>query len=433
MHINDGIMIIPHELMRNWDSSSLGDSHLTFSSTLQVVGIFIAFGAMLIFTIRRINLLVGWVRRGQTFNPAMRYVIFGFLFCVFAACVYGNVSYWTSLPAGQQIFATLAATIAMTCAAFGIWLTSRLSRRRIMTPISDGLRAAPARAIAARARQTSQRAVSAHRKLEKSHSSMVEELELASRVQANLFKQQDYGEHVRIAHWSEAAGAVTGDILCSWVGGGHDGKAQNIFIGDATGHGVSAALLAVSVHVAIKDMDPNYTPAQILYRLNRLLVSDNDDMFVTGAIIRIETDGRLTFLNAGHPPAIVKLSNGQRVMLTNTGTALGMFSNNLYLDEPSSLQLSPHDSVLLVTDGLTELRGANSEQFGLGRLSDAFARAQRAGDMTETLRLVREEVSAFANTQDRWQPDDALAVCIEYAGAMSQKVRRDTDGFAARL
>jgi hypothetical protein len=59
--------------------------------------------------------------------------------------------------------------------------------------------------------------------------------------------------------------------------------------------------------------------------------------------------------------------------------------------EPRVAELEPDDAVLLYTDGVTEARTADGEQFGLDRLIDLLEREAASGRTAEELlrRLVR--------------------------------------------
>lgn len=86
-----------------------------------------------------------------------------------------------------------------------------------------------------------------------------------------------------------------------------------IVIGDASGKGVPAALLAMITQVMIKQMLTNdKDPSKILSQLNDQLSENNtESMFITlwFGIYNIKTK-KLTFSNAGHNPPLIK-ENGQ--------------------------------------------------------------------------------------------------------------------------
>ena len=76
--------------------------------------------------------------------------------------------------------------------------------------------------------------------------------------------------------------------------------------------------------------------------------------------------GAMRFANAGHPkPLHVRRGSGRVEPLANTGgksqSALGLFAETTY--QTSEVRLTPRDVVLLFTDGLYEVEGANNELY----------------------------------------------------------------------
>jgi serine phosphatase RsbU (regulator of sigma subunit) len=70
---------------------------------------------------------------------------------------------------------------------------------------------------------------------------------------------------------------------------------------------------------------------------------------------------------AGHPSPLVVRANGTvEAAAGRQSTLLGVFATPALGDEP--LLLAPGDSLVLYTDGVTEARAADGEQFGEERL-----------------------------------------------------------------
>ena len=82
-----------------------------------------------------------------------------------------------------------------------------------------------------------------------------------------------------------------------------------IVIGDASGKGVPAALLAMITQVMIKQtLEHNQNPSEVLYSLNNQLSENNtESMFLTLWLgIYNKTSKELIFSNAGHNPPLIK-------------------------------------------------------------------------------------------------------------------------------
>ena len=87
-----------------------------------------------------------------------------------------------------------------------------------------------------------------------------------------------------------------------------------IFVGDATGHGISAALMTMMVHIAIDSLTPNLKTDEAMRKLNRLIASRNTGRSVSCALFRIAPDGLMQVSHAGHPSIIVMALTGHSSM-----------------------------------------------------------------------------------------------------------------------
>ena len=85
-----------------------------------------------------------------------------------------------------------------------------------------------------------------------------------------------------------------------------------IVIGDASGKGVPAAILAMICQVMIKQiLKHNQDPSRILYLLNNQICENNSEsMFITLWLgIYNTTTKELIFSNGGHNPPLIKENN----------------------------------------------------------------------------------------------------------------------------
>lgn len=169
-----------------------------------------------------------------------------------------------------------------------------------------------------------------------------------------------------------------------------------IFIGDATGHGISAALMTMMVHIAIDSLKANLSTDESLRKLNRLIASRNTGRSVSSAFFRISPDGMLKVTHAGHPSIIIiPKDNSNLVLFDEAGCALGLFIEEpvKYIEE--SYQLKPGDKIIAYTDGLIEWRNPFKEAYGLNRLLD-FVNAHRRLDFESLKQMIYNDVKSFA-------------------------------------
>ncbi|MEV3979497.1 SpoIIE family protein phosphatase [Nonomuraea sp. NPDC049758] len=130
-------------------------------------------------------------------------------------------------------------------------------------------------------------------------------------------------------------------------------------IGDAMGHGLTAASIMLQMRSGLAGLAYTGAPAgQLATWLNDLIVHSNEDVTVTGtAIIGHFDPERRTFswTNAGHlAPVLIRDGRGQAIDGV-TGTLLGAFDAAEY--DMTVTQLEPGDTLVLYTDGVVERRG----------------------------------------------------------------------------
>lgn len=180
-------------------------------------------------------------------------------------------------------------------------------------------------------------------------------------------------------------------------------------IGDASGHGLPAALLVRDVVIGLrmglaKEMRLVYTLDKLNQVIQRSTYSTN---FVSIFIGEIESNGHLFYVNAGHPPPF--LVCGDRVYdLEATGITLGFMPE---IDLRRSYIRLEKDSVLvLYSDGIVERQKTEEEQFGIDRLKE-FVIANKDKSAKEIVESVFKTVYNFANRAS-WE-DDATMVVIK--------------------
>ncbi|MHC4947380.1 MAG: PP2C family protein-serine/threonine phosphatase [Planctomycetota bacterium] len=143
---------------------------------------------------------------------------------------------------------------------------------------------------------------------------------------------------------------------------------------DVAGHGLAAALTVNRLFgelERIRAEDPDATPADIMALLNRYiyLTMAPHSLFATGACFMLELGtGQLRWVNAGHPPALLRRSNGSVVDIPGTTILLGAEPPEAFEPNQQTLRLVPGDVVIAYTDGLFEARNRAGERFGIDNL-----------------------------------------------------------------
>ncbi len=145
-----------------------------------------------------------------------------------------------------------------------------------------------------------------------------------------------------------------------------------VVIGDVAGRGVAAASMMGQLRSALRAyaLDGG-SPASVLERLNRFLLSLSWDSMATALVLLIEpATGRMTYANAGHPPPIIMDADGVAHSLKGSlSVPLGALDVAGY--EEGTAQLDPGATLVLYTDGLVEQRDELIDR-GIERLETAL-------------------------------------------------------------
>lgn len=208
--------------------------------------------------------------------------------------------------------------------------------------------------------------------------------------------------------------------MCRGVGGdfcffeelGHDQIA--FAIGDAVGHGITAALVMSVIIGLMRSAGQNKRrPARMVAAVNDLLLSLGRQVNfpITCSMFYGVVDlpsGILLFVNAGHPQALI--SNPvweQCAVLPTTTLLLGVEGE---VRDESCHQFKGFDRLLLYTDGLSDARGAGDTLFGQRRLEELAVRHRQA-DVEVLMDAVFREVEAFRVGEPE---DDATLVAVDF-------------------
>ena len=183
-----------------------------------------------------------------------------------------------------------------------------------------------------------------------------------------------------------------------------------IVIADASGHGVSAAMLSVLFKHRLRVVDEASgrpcRPAEALRALNTSLRRDitAPGLFITAAYCLLDTDSReLVVSSAGHPPLIWLGTNGETRAIDATGPALGLYADAAFAEH--RCRLGQGDQILLYTDGL--LDPEREHPSGTERIANALRSLE--GDRAP-LRKLFGELAHGVSWEDR---DDATIVLLE--------------------
>jgi PAS domain S-box-containing protein len=145
-----------------------------------------------------------------------------------------------------------------------------------------------------------------------------------------------------------------------------------LVMGDVSGKGLAAASALGALRNAIRAsaFDGN-SPAEIAERVNRFVLADpTHEQMATLVLAAFDpVNGRLAWVNAGHPPPLTLDPDGApRFLVGARSVPLGVLPFPAYEEEVTTLE--PGGTILLYTDGLIERRGEHLDT-GLELLASA--------------------------------------------------------------
>lgn len=146
-------------------------------------------------------------------------------------------------------------------------------------------------------------------------------------------------------------------------------------IGDVQGSGLEAAVAMMNVRQTLRGVAHIHAdPVRMLEAADRALQEQHRDRFVTTFVAVIDpVTQSCAYASAGHPPPLLRLTDGSVQTLHSSGVPLGIpeFSHTI---EAQYLHLPPHSLLVLYTDGIIEsshdiLEGEARLQRALGTIS----------------------------------------------------------------
>jgi sigma-B regulation protein RsbU (phosphoserine phosphatase) len=180
-------------------------------------------------------------------------------------------------------------------------------------------------------------------------------------------------------------------------------------IGDASGHGLPAALLVRDVVTGLRmGLEKDLKITHVFTKLNRVIHrSTLSSRFISVFYGELEQNGNLIYVNAGHQPPL--LFSAERVLeLTTGGTVIGPLPEVRF--HRGVAYLEPGDLLVMCTDGILERRGRDGTFFGEERLRE-IVRARRSASATQILEAIFEAAEVFGAGRASWE-DDATAVVV---------------------
>ncbi|MFC3122670.1 SpoIIE family protein phosphatase [Agaribacter flavus] len=203
----------------------------------------------------------------------------------------------------------------------------------------------------------------------------------------------------------QSSSSFNGDIFISEVApnGNH-----LVFLADATGHGLAAAISILPLVTTIKAMiRKGLALAHILHEANAKLCNDlPDDKFV--ALIGIEINFNLKTLsifNGGMPDLLAIRHDKTIDHFSAKSMALGILAADEFDPALACCELHPYKNLLFFSDGIIEQRNADGEEYGMARLIETV------NGYDEKEPLYSRVINYFTVFNEMRELEDDVSVC----------------------
>jgi sigma-B regulation protein RsbU (phosphoserine phosphatase) len=187
-----------------------------------------------------------------------------------------------------------------------------------------------------------------------------------------------------------------------------------LYILDASGHGVAAALRAIALMSFLREDNlakavGSHDPGAIINEANRRFPLTQDGEYFTLWVGRLHLPSRaLSYAAAGHGGAFLHAADGASRWLSYASLPLGFDAQAVV--ESASIQLQTHDRLYLLSDGIYEAPSSVGELWGRDRLQASLEAKQT--------RSLAQSIEETMITARQWLggdifPDDVALVGLE--------------------
>jgi sigma-B regulation protein RsbU (phosphoserine phosphatase) len=210
-----------------------------------------------------------------------------------------------------------------------------------------------------------------------------EDVKGAARIQASLLPDDTPAvPGFELAGSSRLCSAVGADYYdFSWDEGG-----LLVALGDVAGKGLAAALLMAALRAAVRALWRERRPlGEIVGGINENLCQTiPKNRYATLFLARLDTSGGgITWVNAGHAPAVLVRAAGRHASLEEGGTILGVFPGDAFREGRTVMEKG--DVLVLLSDGVVEAARAASSDLDPERVAGIVRAATGTGDAASML------------------------------------------------
>lgn len=254
------------------------------------------------------------------------------------------------------------------------------------------------------------RDVTRERKLEKAIKSknkrMQEDLCFAKTLQEKILPKKGIYKNIKIDYIYMPSELLSGDMFDVFY---VDDENIGIYISDVVGHGITASMMTMFVRQTMRAVkDDIISPSKALSQLHKTFIDLNldDDKYFTIFYGVINTNTKeFRYSNAGHNCVPILFNDKKIQLLKVRGYPISYIFDEIYYNE-FRVFLNKGDKILFYTDGITEIKNKEKEEFGVKRVIQTI----KEGDNSNIIKVLKENVCKFNCGK---QEDDFAVVLME--------------------
>lgn len=190
-------------------------------------------------------------------------------------------------------------------------------------------------------------------------------------------------------------------------------KYTRIFLADATGHGVQAALITMAIKSEYESFkNSTSSPKKLLKNLNNDFVQKFGAIhsFFSCILVDIYPEkNKIVYASAGHPDQIIQRKNWDIFNLSRTGKIMGLMKDVEF--EEVEISFEKGDKLFLFTDGLFEEFNTNKEEFGEKQVV-SIIKAYSDSELKELFPILMDNLNTFLENSSR--QDDITFIGVEH-------------------
>jgi serine phosphatase RsbU (regulator of sigma subunit) len=245
--------------------------------------------------------------------------------------------------------------------------------------------------------------------LDESLFNIKKDLSVAKKIQQTFFSEIKTSDtRIKFDSFYQSMSEVGGDYYdMTQVTPDH----YRVFIADATGHGIQAALITMAIKAEYESLKVMYDyPNDLIFHLNQIFINkySNVQTIFSCAVCDIDLKkGKLIYASAGHPEQI-HLRAGEKKLLSRTGRIIGIVDHTEY--RSNEMYIEEGDRIYLFTDGIFEQFDNQREIFGENRVYEHFEDSDKLS-LGESITSLIQKLNHF--TKYNTHQDDITIVGLE--------------------